>query len=221
MMLRGWLSVVLLTACGPAIDVGQTDGVADDDGTTEPTTGAMTMTAATDASVESGSPTSSPMTAATTATTTEPAGCDTDFVIGCQSFCATNITCHPDEGPYEECVTDCVDSLVDQGAECQVAMCDALSCLGTLDCPTFDNGDPTCEALAEATDSICDFEGETCYYGSGRGFCEHGCGDRVIRCDTTTCECFDGDEQTASCPSENICASSGDLEDLAQTCCGW
>lgn len=169
----------------------------------------------------------------TTSTTGEPAGCASDWVTGCQSYCAALITCHPELGSYEQCVMDCVNEIVDYPSECQLAWCDAYTCFGTLDCATLDDGSPMCDELGNVAESLCfgdetgvgEVTGDgTCGIGSNGGDeCEYSCLDtgRRFVCVADLCTCYEGDNAVAGCDSMGACSDLGNLPDYSMDCCGW
>jgi hypothetical protein len=223
---HGLSIAVLLLACGPAVDSEGT-GDEDDDsssssGTTPGTTTATTMTTV--------STTESP----TTTTTGVPAGCSTDFVSGCQSYCAAVVTCTADNGPYEDCVTSCIDELAGYTPECQVAFCEGYACVGTLDCATLETGIGECSEIFSAAGELCGASdegdvtdvGDTACTTGGDGIsCDWSCDIdgfvRELSCSGGTCFCFEDGVQISSCSDGGICEIPDSLEEYAKGCCGW
>jgi len=128
---RPCLVVLLVLGCGPAVT---TDDTSTDTGGSADSTATTAGTTATTA----------PGTTTTTTTgTTGAPTCPADFVSGCQSYCAAEITCNPDLGPYEDCVNElCAADVAAASAECQQSFCEALTCYGGLDCATLQDGSP-------------------------------------------------------------------------------
>lgn len=223
-LLRSSLAMVLC-GCGPLV-AGDDDGGADtsaDESSTDTTAGTSVGTATTAPSTMS--------TGVDTSTTSEPVTCASDWLPGCQSYCAALITCQPDIGTYEACVTGCIDGFSVLTPDCQAAWCEAYTCLGGLDCASLETSTPECDALGGAAESICpaidmttsDTDGE-CFGGEGgeEDVCELGCDDRLMQCDGTTCSCEAGGMPTGSCPQpEGLCSAFEKLDDFAAECCGW
>lgn len=217
--------VVLLSGfvlgCGPAVTTDESGDLTAADGDTGTTTADAT---ATTAGTTAATTATTAMT--TVGTTTEPAGCATDFVTGCQSNCAAAVTCNPGDpelGTFEECVMQCTAELIELPPACQQAWCEALACTGTLDCKSLKIGTAECDALFAATDEAC--AGDDCFVGAGAdGMCEYGCNGGVelrLRCDASVCVCFEDDIETASCPADGICNALDGLDDYGAACCGW
>ncbi|MBC8068068.1 MAG: hypothetical protein IAG13_07025 [Deltaproteobacteria bacterium] len=223
---HGLSIAVLLLACGPNVD---SDGTGADEsssssggttpGSTSPTTTMSTTLSTTDA---------------TTTTTGVPPGCNTDFVSGCQSYCAAVVTCDPANGPYEDCVTSCIDELAAYTPECQIAFCEGYACVGTLDCATLANGIGECSEIFSAAGDLCGVadEGEVsddgdtaCTTGGDEIDCSWACDmdgfDRELSCSGGTCFCFQNGAEVGSCPDGGICEIPDSLEEYAKGCCGW
>ena len=202
-------------ACGPVVS---TDSGGDAGGDEESTRGSATTE---DPTVESASDPTTGTTAIPGDATGTPPMCADAWAIGCQSYCAAVVTCDPENGPFEECVNECTTELLKDPGECQVAWCEAYSCIGLLDCPTIDAGDATCDALwAEADECSPDV---ACLASSGPGTCELRCfdPDRRISCDAARCDCFEGEVQIASCEFTGACDEPAGLDIAAGECCAW
>ena len=213
---------MILCGCGPLV-AGDEDGGAE----------SSADETSTDASV--GTATTAPATTSTgvdTSTTSAPVTCASDWLPGCQSYCAALITCQPEIGTYEACVTGCIDGFSVLTPDCQAAWCEAYTCLGGLDCASLETSTPECDALGGAAESICppidmtttsDTDGE-CFGGEGgeEDVCEIGCDDRLMHCDGMTCSCEAGGMPTGSCVQpEGLCSAFEKLDDFAAECCGW
>jgi hypothetical protein len=222
---------VLLGGCAP--QVGTEGGGTDDDSgsTTATTAGTATTPSDTTASTTMTTSADTTATTSTTTTTTGEPTCASDWVSGCQSYCAALITCHPDLGSYEECVMDCVNEIADLGAECQFAWCEAYSCFGGLDCATLDNGSPECDELGYVAESLCFGNDDvttggkdSCGIGgNGSDECEYSClgtGRRFV-CVADLCTCYENDNAVAGCESNGVCDDLGNLPDYSMDCCGW
>jgi hypothetical protein len=214
---------IFVCACGPAIDVDDGAGTDDDSGGSTGS-GTTATTTSTTATTTIGTTDGTSTTTTTTGTTGPAPTCAEDYVLGCQAYCATTLTCNPGpDGAYEECVSGCVDELASTDAACQVALCEAFACYGTIDCATLDAGAPECEALIEANDEC--FVGDDCFYGSSSdGQCQYGCDgevERDLRCDVELCICTEDGVETAVCPSNDVCENFDVLAELAKSCCGW
>jgi hypothetical protein len=221
MLPRWWLFAI--AGCGPAVPTDETGG---DDGTQgsdevsgPDATATMTMTGpdtVTDPTLGT--------TVGTTATTVEPVGCDTEFVSACQAYCATVITCNPEEGIYEECVTGCGEELATETPDCALARCELYACFGTLSCDQLETGSPECNALAGEVAGLCGNDDGACFLSAGPDSCEYGCdGPPSLRiaCDLATCTCYRDEIETGSCEAAGICANSDAIEEYGKTCCGW
>lgn len=216
-----------IAGCGPAVPTDETggdDAPAPTDGGSDEASGpdatmTMTMTGADtagDATITS--------TVGTTATTVEPVGCDTEFVSACQAYCATIITCDPEQGIYEECVTGCSAELGGETPECAVARCELYACFGTLSCDELETGSPECEAIASDVAGLCGDDDGGCFLSAGPSSCEYGCdGTPSVRiaCDLATCTCYEDEIEIGGCDAAGICATSDALEEYGKTCCGW
>jgi hypothetical protein len=222
---HGLSIAVSLLACGPNVDSEGTGPGAEESssssggqapGTTSPTTMSTTL-GTTDGT-----------------TTGMPAGCSTDFVSGCQSYCAAVVTCDPENGPYEDCVTSCIDELAAYTPECQVAFCEGYACVGTLDCATLENGIGECSEIFSAAGDQCGIAdegdvsevGDTACTTGGDGIdCDWQCDldgfDRGLSCSGGTCLCLEDGVQVGSCPDGGICEIPDSIEDYAKGCCGW
>ena len=218
----------LLGGCGPAVATDEGTGEADSSGDA---TGTAT-TAGTTVGTTVGTTDPTTTTVGTTATT-EPAGCAGEWVGGCQSYCAALITCHPDLGTYEDCVNGCIDGFGALTPDCQVAWCEAYTCMGGLDCASFDNGNPDCDALGSAAEAMCGTatttdttvgdEDNGCYVGGNELECEYGCAleDHRFHCDQMACTCYVGDVETGGCAAAGACDNWDKLAGYAADCCGW
>jgi hypothetical protein len=222
------LSIVMLVlGCAPSVSSGDTgSGNGDDDSSTS---GVISGTAT------AASTTATTTTATTTTTTGTPPGCTEDFVPGCQSYCAAVVTCDPDNGPYEDCVTGCVTELAGYTPECQVAYCEAYACVGTLDCATLEAGSADCDAMLAAAGDQCG-RAETDGGDSGDTACSASIGpdgmscvwtckidgiEQALDCAEGTCTCLENGVETASCPDSDICELIDSIDDYAKGCCGW
>jgi hypothetical protein len=224
----GW-SLLLALGCGPVISSDDTDagdGSADDTGTgSSAETSATTSTAGTTTAGTTTAGTTAGTTA-TTGTTVEPTGCAADYVSGCQSYCAAEITCDPESGIYEDCVNDlCDPGLAAASAECQQAFCEALTCYGVLDCNTLENGSPECETAVAKAEEVCDLGASECIVGeSSGGSCEYICDGEVERrmvCEAGSCACYENDVVFAECPIDGVCTDTATISDYAAACCGF
>jgi hypothetical protein len=224
----GWWMIVI-AGCGPAVSTGDTggdDGTADADAGSDELSGpdaTATMTMTEPDSVTDPTPGT---TVGTTATTVEPVGCDTEFVSACQAYCATVITCDPESGIYEECVTGCGEELATETPACALARCELYACFGTLSCDQLDTGAPDCEALAGEVAGLCDGGDGECSIGFGPdGTCEYSCSgtpDRRMSCSGgDICLCYEDEIEIAKCPSFGICTSPDSFEANVKACCGW
>ncbi len=230
-MTRSWLGpwtiAATLFACGPNVSTEESGGDGDEGdtssgGDTTENTSAVTMTTATTMTTMT---TDATMTAATvTDDTGPPPTCDDSFVIGCQSYCAALITCHPDEGTYEECVTSCSEELAQSEPICQVAQCEAFACAGTLDCASLDNDAQGCEDTFAKAEEACGGD-EVCSVGGGpKDTCELSCSgppERTLRCEIDGCSCYEDGELVSECALMMPCFDLGALDQVALECCGW
>lgn len=222
------LLMTLALGCGPAVSTDDTGGSApDDSGTGTDTTAGTATTASTGTAAEttaSTSPGTSPDP--TAGTTAVPSTCASDYVTGCQSYCAATITCDPESGEYEACVTSCAADIARESVECQTQYCEALSCYGALDCVSLETNSPECDALAEKTDEVCEGGGSKCLIGAGSDgtSCSYTCGGEIVQrvsCEGGSCVCYEDDVQIAECPADDICANLDAIEEYASACCGW
>jgi hypothetical protein len=220
-----WMIAATLFACGPNVS---TDGSEDDGGDDDSSSGDPTTTTATTATTMTtdATMTAATMTTATTVTddTGTPVTCEDSFVIGCQSYCAALITCHPDEGTYEECVTSCQTDLAEEEPVCQLAQCEAFACAGTLDCASLDNDALGCEDTFAKAEEACGGD-EVCGIGEGPGnTCEFSCSgppEQTMRCQPDGCECYEDGELVAECALMEPCTDIGVIDQIALECCGW
>lgn len=217
--------MLLALGCGPVISSDDTDagdGSADDSGTGS----SADTTASTTATTTTAGTTAGTTATTTTGTTVEPTGCAVDYVSGCQSYCAAEITCDPEVGIYEECVNElCGPDLAAASAECQQVFCEALTCYGVLDCNTLENGSPECETMIAKADEVCDLGGSECIVGaSSDGSCEYICDGEVERrmvCEAGSCGCYENDIVFAQCPIDGVCTDTDAISDYAAACCGF
>lgn len=216
-----------LFGCGPNVSTNDGDDGADDDSGTDGTTTANTMTTDATMTTATTATASATMTATMTTATTvvddtgDPPTCDDAFTIGCSSYCAALITCHPDEGSYEDCVTSCQTDLAEEEPLCQVAQCQAFSCAGTLDCASLDDDAAGCEDTFAKAEEACGGD-EVCAVGAGpEETCEYSCGDQVLRCQPEGCSCYEADELIAECALMAPCTDLDALDEIAFECCGW
>lgn len=218
----------VVAGCGPAVPTDETGGgdatesadAGSDEVSGPDATATMTMTmtgvdTATDATVGT-----------TVGTTVEPVGCATEFVSACQAYCATVITCDPESGIYEECVTGCGEELATETPDCALARCELYACFGTLSCDQLATGAAECDALAGEVAGLCGNGDDDvgCFFDAGPTSCEYGCSGTPslrIACDQVTCTCFENEIETGSCDAGDACATSDVLEEYGKTCCGW
>jgi len=218
--------VAALFGCGPNVSSDESGDGGDDDSSSGDATAATTsMTTATTATTMTTMSTATMTTATTVADDTgAPATCDDSFVIGCQSYCAALITCHPDEGTYEDCVTSCQTDLAEEEPVCQLAQCEAFACAGTLDCASLDDDALGCEDTFAKAEEACGGD-EVCSVGEGpANTCEYSCSgppEHTLRCEPTGCSCYEDGELVGECALMEPCADIGDLADVAIECCGW
>jgi hypothetical protein len=227
-MRRAQQWMILVAGCGPAVptdETGGSDATADGDGGKADSTGPDATATATMTGIDTMTDPTLGTTVGTTATTVEPVGCDTEFVTACQAYCATVITCNPEEGIYEECVTGCSAELAAAPPECALAQCAAFACYGTLTCEQLDAGTLECDALADEIDQACGTDGGGCFIGFGPDeTCEYGCDgspSRRVSCAGAACTCYEDEVQVGACESPGICTAPDTFEANAQACCGW
>lgn len=225
-----WTIAATLFGCGPNVSTDESgaDGDDDDSGTDGSTTETTMTTVATmtTATTMTTMTTVATMTTPTTVAddTGDPPTCDDSFVIGCQSYCAALITCHPDEGTYEECVTSCSEELAESEPICQVAQCEAFSCAGTLDCASLDNNAQGCEDSFAKAEEACGGD-EACLVGAGpEDTCVLSCPgppEQTLRCEIDGCSCYEDDELVSECALMMPCFDLAGLDQIALECCGW
>lgn len=196
-----WLGL----ACGPAVDDGGS------------ASGAAT-------SGDGASASSEAVSSDSVGSTTEPSPgtCEGDTLPACQSYCAAAITCMIESGPYESCVTACVDALAEATPTCRLATCEALACYGTLGCEELQSGSSECTTLEDAIPEECSEVGTCDVFADSDGSCGLSCDDgSSFDCDAAECRCTVEDAITATCPSNGVCDGPEVLSAYAAKCCGW